>query len=165
LPGDSLLFAAGTLAAIGQINIHYLVLILTIAAVLGDIVNYSAGKYFGRRLFSKPNAKFFNLAHLKQTEAFFEKHGKKAIIIARFLPILRTFAPFTAGIAHMHYRIFIIYNVVGAIVWVSSFCYGAFLFGNLTFVKNHFSAIMMTIIVLSSIPAVVAFLRHRRLRN
>lgn len=165
LPGDSLLFAAGTLAAVGQINIYILMSMLIIAAVLGDTVNYAIGHHLGPKVFRNPKAKFFNPEYLKRTEAFYEKYGGKTIIIARFIPIIRTFAPFVAGIGNMRYPIFFFYNVIGAIIWVGLICYAAYLFGNIDFVKHNFSLIIVAIIGVSLIPAVVEVLRHRLRRT
>ena len=123
LPGDSLLFAAGGIAAVGGMNIHIMVLILLIAAILGDAVNFMIGKYFGAKLFSNPDSKIFRRAYLEKTHAFYEKHGGKTIIIARFVPIVRTFAPFVAGMGDMHYGRFIRYNIIGALAWVLLFSY------------------------------------------
>ncbi len=135
LPGDSLLFAAGTFAALGSLNPFYLFLLLTVAAILGDTVNYSIGKYIGPRAFSG-DIKFLKQEHLDKTQEFYKKHGGKAIILARFIPIIRTFAPFVAGIGTMKYRKFIAYNVIGGIAWVAIFTFLGYFFGNIEFVKN-----------------------------
>ncbi|HNW79506.1 MAG TPA: DedA family protein [Candidatus Competibacteraceae bacterium] len=168
LPGDSLLFAAGALAAtVGSLsidvslNIHVLFLLLTFAAILGDTVNYAAGHYFGEKVFS-PDARVLKQEYLDRTHAFFERHGGKTIVIARFVPIIRTFAPFVAGAGSMSYRHFLLYNVVGGIAWTSSFLYGGYFFGNLPFVKNNFTLVILMIIILSIMPGVVEYWRQRR---
>ncbi len=163
LPGDSLLFAAGSLAALAgsALNIHTLFLLLTAAAILGDTVNYAAGHYFGETAFS-PNARVLKQEYLNRTHAFFERHGGKTIVIARFVPIIRTFAPFVAGAGNMTYRHFLFYNVTGAMAWTASFLYGGYFFGNLPFVKQNFTLVILAIIVLSILPGVVEYWRHRR---
>ena len=161
LPGDSLLFAAGTLAAIGQMNVHALFLLLTAAAIIGDTVNYAAGHYFGEKVFS-PDARVLKQAYLDRTHQFFERHGGKTIVIARFVPIVRTFAPFVAGAGSMNYSRFLFYNVTGAIAWTASFLYGGYFFGNLPFVKQNFTLVILAIIILSIMPGVVEYWRHRR---
>jgi len=158
LPGDSLLFVAGTFAAIGDFNVVYLFLILSLAAVAGDTVNYWIGKYFGEKLF----AKLINKKHLESTKQFYEKHGKKAIVLARFVPIVRTFAPFVAGIGKMHYTSFLIYNVIGGISWVLIFMFAGYAFGNISFVKENLSIFILGIIVVSVIPIVIEYLKSRR---
>lgn len=161
LPGDSLLFAAGALAALGSMNIHALFLLLTFAAILGDTVNYAAGHYFGEKVFSA-DARVLKQEYLDRTHAFFERHGGKTIVIARFVPIVRTFAPFVAGAGSMTYSHFLFYNVTGAIAWTASFLYGGYFFGNLPFVKQNFSLVILAIIILSLMPGVVEYWRHRR---
>lgn len=161
LPGDSLLFAAGSIAAIGGMNIHLMVLLLIIAAILGDAVNFTIGKYFGEKLFSNPHSKIFKQSHLHKTQNFYEKHGGKTIILARFMPIVRTFAPFVAGMGRMHYGQFFLYNVIGAVIWVTSFSYLGYFFGNMQIVKDNLSLVLMAIIVLSILPAVIEISRHK----
>ncbi|MCU0808957.1 MAG: DedA family protein [Candidatus Contendobacter sp.] len=161
LPGDSLLFAAGSLAAIGQMNVHALFLLLTAAAIIGDTVNYAAGHYFGEKVFS-PDARVLKQAYLDRTHQFFERHGGKTIVIARFVPIVRTFAPFVAGAGSMNYSHFLFYNVTGAIAWTASFLYGGYFFGNLPFVKQNFTLVILAIIILSIMPGVIEYWRHRR---
>lgn len=161
LPGDSLLFAAGAIAATGGLNPHLLVILLIIAAILGDTVNYWIGHYLGPKVFSQTNSRWLNPQHLQRTHQFYEKHGGKTIIIARFLPIIRTFAPFVAGIGAMQYTQFLAYNIIGGIVWVASFVYMGYLFGNLPVVKENFTLLILGIIVVSLIPPVVEFLKHR----
>lgn len=136
LPGDSLLFAAGGIAAIGGMNIHVMVLLLLAAAILGDAANFMIGKYFGQKLFANPDSKIFRRSYLEKTHAFYEKHGGKTIIIARFVPIVRTFAPFVAGMGDMHYGTFIRYNIIGAVLWVLSFSYAGYFFANIPVVKK-----------------------------
>lgn len=163
LPGDSLLFAAGSLAALADsaMNIHVLFLLLAAAAIIGDTVNYAAGHYFGEKVFS-PDARVLKQVYLDRTHRFFERHGGKTIVIARFVPIIRTFAPFVAGAGSMTYRHFLFYNVTGAIAWTASFLYGGYFFGNLPVVKQNFTLVILAIIVLSILPGVVEYWRHRR---
>lgn len=161
LPGDSLLFAAGGIAAVGGMNIHIMVLILLIAAILGDAVNFMIGKYFGAKLFSNPDSKIFRRAYLEKTHAFYEKHGGKTIIIARFVPIVRTFAPFVAGMGDMHYGRFIRYNIIGALAWVLLFSYLGYFFANIPLVKNNLGLVLGTIIVISILPAVIEIVRAK----
>lgn len=161
LPGDSLLFAAGALAAIGEINIHWLFLLLTFAAILGNTVNYAVGRYLGEKAFT-PNARILKTAYLERTHQFFERHGGKTIIMTRFVPIVRTFAPFVAGAGGMSYGRFQWYNVAGGVLWTSSFLYGGYFFGNLPFVKQNFSLVILAIIILSLMPGIIEYWRHRR---
>ena len=165
LPGDSLLFAAGTFAALGSLNIWVVVTLLCVAAVLGDTVNYAIGHYLGPKVFHYPKSRFFNPEHLKKTHAFYEKYGGKTIIIARFVPIVRTFAPFVAGIGAMTYPKFLAYNVIGGIAWVFICVFAGYFFGNLPFVRNNFSLVIIAIVIISVLPAVVEYLRHRRERG
>ncbi len=160
LPGDSLLFAAGTFAAIGSLNVHLLFLLLTIAAILGDTVNYWIGNYFGPRVFEK-KIRFLKKEHLEKTHQFYEKHGGKTIIIARFIPIIRTFAPFVAGVGAMTYSKFILFNIVGGVLWCALFVYGGYFFGNLPVVKNNFSIVIVVIIFISILPGIIEFARHK----
>ena len=162
LPGDSLLFAAGSLAAVGGMNIHLMVVLLLLAAILGDAVNFAIGKYFGARLFANPDSKIFRRAYLDKTHAFYEKHGGKTIIIARFVPIVRTFAPFVAGMGNMHYGRFIRYNIIGAILWVVLFSYAGYFFANIPLVKNNLALVLAAIIVISVLPGVIEVVRARR---
>ena len=161
LPGDSLLFAAGGIAAIGGMNIHIMVLLLLTAAILGDAANFMIGKYFGQKLFANPDSKIFRRSYLEKTHAFYEKHGGKTIIIARFVPIVRTFAPFVAGMGDMHYGTFIRYNIIGAVLWVLSFSYAGYFFANIPVVKNNLGLVMAAIIVISILPAVVEIIRAK----
>lgn len=160
LPGDSLLFAAGTFAANGAFNPHLLFILLTSAAIIGDTVNYWIGHYIGMRVFNW-KIPFLKKEHLDRTHQFYEKYGGKTIIIARFVPIVRTFAPFVAGIGSMTYSKFIAFNVVGGILWVAIFIYGGYFFGNLPFVKNNFSWVIIVIIFLSILPGIIEFVRHK----
>lgn len=160
LPGDSLLFVAGTLAAQGALQVHGLAVMLMIAAILGDSLNYTIGKRFGH-LIAGPDSRWVKQAHIQRTHAFFEKHGGKTIIVARFVPIVRTFAPFVAGIGEMSYYKFITFNVVGAVLWVACFVYAGFWFGNLEVVRNNLKLIMLGIIVLSVLPIVFEAFKHR----
>ena len=161
LPGDSLLFAIGTLAGGGFLNIWTAYAVLTIAAILGDTVNYWIGHHMGPRVFSKENSRIFNKAYLEKTREFYEKHGGKTIILARFLPIIRTFAPFVAGIGKMHYNTFLLYNVIGAFVWVTFLTFAGYFFGALPFVKENFEYVVIGIIVLSLLPMGIEYLRYR----
>ncbi|MEJ2707516.1 MAG: DedA family protein [Anaerolineales bacterium] len=166
LPGDSLLFAAGTFAspALGSpLNIVVLYLLLCTAAVLGDTVNYWIGHFIGPRAFSMNN-RFLKKEYLERTEAFYEKHGGKTIVLARFIPIIRTFAPFVAGVGKMSYWRFISYNVIGGIAWVSLFCLGGYFFGNLPVVKDNFSIVVVTIILISVLPMVFEVVKGRMKR-
>jgi membrane-associated protein len=161
LPGDSLLFAAGTFAAMGSLNPFLLFGLLTTAAILGDTVNYHIGQYIGERAFSG-EIKFLKQEYLEKTQVFYEKHGGKAIILARFVPIIRTFAPFVAGVGTMKYRRFIAFNVVGGIVWVAIFISLGYFFGNIPFVKKNFELVIFAIIFISFIPPVLEVIKARR---
>jgi len=161
LPGDSLLFAAGTFAALGHLRLWPLFFLLCVAAILGDTVNYAIGARIGPKVFSYSKSRFFNPEHLKKTHAFYEKYGGKTIIIARFVPIVRTFAPFVAGVGQMSYRQFIGYNVVGGILWVTICVFAGYFFGNLPFVKKNFSVVVIVIVLISLLPAVIEYLKHR----
>ncbi|MDR2836364.1 MAG: DedA family protein [Bacteroidales bacterium] len=162
LPGDSLLFAAGAITVEStDINVHILVLLLISAAILGDSCNYFIGKFFGERLFKNPNSKIFKQAYLIKTHDFYEKHGGKTIILARFVPIIRTFAPFVAGMGKMTYKKFISYCIGAAILWVCLFVYCGYLFGNMEFVKNHFSLLIIAVIIISLVPAIVETLKQK----
>ena len=164
LPGDSLLFAAGALAAsTGQLNVLILWLLLCVAAILGDTVNYAIGKKLGISIFSD-NARVLKTQYLRKTEAFYEKHGNKTIILARFVPIVRTFAPFVAGVGSMQYRRFITYNVIGGVVWVTLFLTVGYLIGNIPIIKNNFSLVTILIIIVSVVPMVLEVLKERRER-
>ena len=161
LPGDSLLFAAGTFAALGALNPIYLFLLLVVAAILGDTINYSIGAYIGPRAFSG-DIKFLKKEHLDKTQAFYEKHGGKMIILARFIPIIRTFAPFVAGIGTMRYRNFILFNIVGGITWVAIFISLGYFFGNIPFVQKNFELVILAIIFISFLPPIWEVIKARR---
>ena len=162
LPGDSLLFAVGTFAAVGALELEWVLLLLSIAAVAGDTVNYWVGAYVGPKVFHKEHVRFLNKEYLRRTHEFYERHGGKTIIIARFMPIIRTFAPFVAGIGRMTYGKFLSYNVIGGIVWICSFVLGGYYFGNIPVVKKNFTLVIFAIIVISIMPGIIEFLRQRR---
>lgn len=162
LPGDSLLFAAGGIAAVGGMDIHLMLLLLFAAAVLGDAVNFAVGKYFGAKLFANPDSKIFRQSHLAKTHAFYEKYGGKTIIIARFVPIVRTFAPFVAGMADMHYGRFLRYNIIGAALWVVLFSYAGYFFANTEIVRKNMSLVLAGIIAVSLLPMAVEIIRAKR---
>jgi len=163
LPGDSLLFAIGALCARPDgLNFVLAFTLLCVAAILGDTVNYWIGAYVGPKVFHKKESRWLNPKHLEHTHAFYEKYGAKTIILARFLPIIRTFAPFVAGVGRMTYPRFFAYNVVGGLIWVSLFMVAGYFFGNREFVRKNFSVVIVAIIVISAIPVLTEFLRHRR---
>ncbi len=166
LPGDSLLFAVGALAATegSPIGVHSIVILLIIAAITGDAVNYSIGKYLGPKVFRWERSRLFNPEHLVKTQAFYEKYGCKTIILARYVPIVRTFAPFVAGIGTMSYPRFAMFNVIGGIVWVAGFVYLGHAFGNMPVVKKNFQYVILGIIIVSVLPIVIEFWRARRNR-
>jgi membrane-associated protein len=164
LPGDSLLFAAGTFAAIGSLNVFILFFILSIAAILGDTVNYSIGKFLGSKAFEK-YPRIFKKEYLDKTHKFYEKYGSKTIVLARFVPIVRTFAPFIAGIGKMSYLKFLTYNVTGGIAWVGLFVFSGYYFGNIPLVKNNFSFVIILIIIISFTPMLIDFYRYYRNKN
>jgi len=159
LPGDSLLFAAGTFAALGSLNVWFIIGLLIVAAVLGDAVNYTIGHYLGERAY---NIKWVKREYLEKTHAFFEKHGGKAIFLARFVPIVRTFAPFVAGIGKMSYGYFATYNIVGGISWVMIFTFLGYFFGNIPFVQKNFELVIIAIILVSVVPMFVEWWKARR---
>lgn len=154
LPGDSLLFAVGAFTAIGSFNLYLILGLLFVAAVVGDTVNYWIGHYFGQKIIDNPKIPFINQKHIDETQEFYKKHGGKTIFLARFVPIIRTFAPFVAGVAKMHYRDFIKYNLTGGFVWVFGFILLGFFFGNIPVVKENFSIVVLAIIALSVAPMV-----------
>jgi membrane-associated protein len=162
LPGDSLLFVVGALAGTGLLDFWMVYITLLIAAILGDTVNYWVGSLIGPRVFAKENSRIFKKAYLVKTQEFYEKHGGKTIIIARFVPIVRTFAPFVAGVGKMHYKTFLIYNVSGAFVWVTSLTVAGYFFGSLPWIKNNFELAIFGIIFISLIPMIIEFLRHKK---
>lgn len=160
LPGDSLIFAAGTFAGMGDLNVWVLWILLSVAAVIGDTVNYWIGHYIGPRAFSG-QVRFLKKEYMERTHAFYERHGGKTIILARFIPIIRTFAPFVAGIGAMSYGHFIVYNVVGGIAWVTLFLFGGYFFGGLKFVQDNFSFVVIAIILISVMPAFIEVFKER----
>lgn len=164
LPGDSLLFVAGALAALptNDLNIHLMVVLMSVAAIVGDAVNYTIGRLFGDKLFSNPNSKIFRRSHLDKTHQFYERHGGKTIILARFVPIVRTFAPFVAGMGKMSYRHFALYNISGGLLWVLLFSYAGYLFGDLPVVQENLKLLIVAIILLSILPGIIEVWRHRR---
>jgi len=161
LPGDSLLFVAGTFAAVGSLDVMYLFLLLSAAAIIGDTVNYWVGSYFGEKVF----AKFIKKEHMDAAKSFYEKHGKKAIVFARFVPIMRTLAPFVAGIGKMNYRTFLMYNVMGGVTWVLIFVFAGYSFGTMPFVKENLTAITLGIIIVFMIPAFVEYIKFKRKKS
>jgi membrane-associated protein len=162
LPGDSLLFVAGAVAAITGVNVHLFVALLIVAAVLGDSVNYTIGRRLGLKLFDKKDSKIFRQEYLEKTQVFYEKYGAFSIVMGRFVPIVRTFVPFLAGVARMPYRTFLMYNVIGAIFWITSLTYAGYLFGNLPWVKANLSLIVVGIVIVSVLPMVFKYLQERR---
>lgn len=164
LPGDSLLFAAGTFAAVGALNVFWVFIAVAIAAILGDTINYSIGKYLGAKAFGK-YPKIFKKEYLEKTENFYKKYGNKTIILGRFVPIVRTFAPFVAGVGKMKYRNFLTYNVVGGILWTGLFVFSGYYFGNIQLVKNNFSIVIIVIIILSFMPILWEYWKHKKNKN
>jgi membrane-associated protein len=165
LPGDSLLFAVGSMAAIGALDVTLVILLLMAAAILGDSVNYSAGRYVGPKVFHEEHGRFLNKEYLLRTHAFYEKHGGKTIIIARFLPIIRTFAPFVAGIGSMTYPRFLFFNVFGGVLWVLLFVLAGYWFGNISFIQKNFSLVIVALVLIPAIPAAVEFVRMQAARR
>ncbi len=162
LPGDSLLFAAGAVAATGALNVSWVFIIFLGAAIIGNTVNYAVGRIIGERVFHNTNSRIFKKEYMDRTHRFYEKYGGKTLIITRFVPIVRTFAPFVAGVGKMSFLRFSVYNIAGALLWVSSFVFGGFYFGNVPVIKKNFSLTVIAIIVLSILPAVIEFWKHRR---
>jgi membrane-associated protein len=162
LPGDSLLFAAGALAAGSSLNIVWLAILLSVAAVLGDAVNYAVGNFMGPKVFSRPDSRFLKREYLDRTHQFYEKYGGKTIIIARFVPIVRTFAPFVAGVGSMTYWRFASYNIIGGVAWVTICLFAGYAFGNLPIVKENFTLVLLAIIFVSLLPGLFEFLRQRQ---
>jgi membrane-associated protein len=162
LPGDSLLFTAGAIAAVGSLNVFGIALLLVIAAVLGDTVNYWIGHFLGRKIVDNPKITFINQEHIDKTEQFFKKYGAKTIILARFVPIVRTFAPFVAGVGSMHYSTFILYNMIGGAAWVSLFTFLGYFFGNMPFIRANFHYTVFMIIALSLVPVVYEYIQAKR---
>jgi membrane-associated protein len=161
LPGDSLLFVAGTLAGAGAMNAHLLVVVLTLAAVIGDSLNYAVGRWLGTRVFRYEDSPLFKKAYLERTHRYFERFGGRTIIIARFVPIVRTYAPFVAGIGAMDYRRFLFFNVSGAVLWVALITYCGYLFGNVPLVQNNLTLVVFAIILVSISPGIIEVVRHR----
>lgn len=162
LPGDSLLFALGTFAGMGQLDLTTLLVLLIAAAILGDSVNYWLGSLLGPKIFRGEKVRFLNRKHLDKTHEFFERYGGKAIILARFMPIFRTFVPFVAGMGRMTYRRFMAYNVIGGVVWVTLFLLAGYFFGSRPLVQQNFTLVILGIVVVSVLPAVIEFVRERR---
>jgi len=164
LPGDSLVFALGALAAVqdSPLNIALVYVILSAAAILGDSANYAIGKYFGSMILKKQGAWFLKKEHIDRTHRFYEKYGSKTIVLARFVPIVRTFAPFVAGVGRMNYTHFLTYNVVGGLLWITLFAFGGYFFGNIPVVKNNFGIVIIAIIIISILPAVIEVWKERR---
>lgn len=162
LPGDSLLFTAGAFAGVGALNVYLLFFILSLASIAGDFVNYQVGYWLGRRLLARDKIRLIKKEHLYKTHDFYEKYGAKTIIIARFVPVIRTIAPFVAGVARMSYRQFLFYNIIGGVLWAAIFIFGGYFFGNLPVVQKNFSAFILGIIVLSFVPAIIGYWRHRK---
>jgi len=161
LPGDSLLFAAGALSAGGVLSPWWLCVILVAAAILGDSTNYAIGNYLGPRAFQKPNSRVFKKQYLDQTHQFYDRYGGRTIIVARFVPIVRTFAPFVAGVGTMSYARFMNFNVVGAVAWVAIFVWGGYWFGNIPIVQRNFGLVVIVVILLSVVPIIVEWIKHR----
>ncbi|MCG6533377.1 MAG: DedA family protein [Syntrophales bacterium LBB04] len=161
LPGDSLLFALGSVAAMGILEVKLLIAVLIIAAVAGDTVNYAVGKFFGPRIFQQKSNRFFKREYLDKTHKFYEKHGGKTIFLARFIPIIRTFAPFVAGIGSMTYSRFIFYNISGGVSWIFLFIAAGYYFGTIPLVKHNFTLVILAIVVISMLPGIIEFFRQR----
>jgi membrane-associated protein len=164
-PGDSLIFVSGTFAATGSLDIVWLFATLSLAAILGDTVNYWIGNFVGPKVFRKEKSRFFKKEYLERAHDFYERHGGKAIVLARFIPVIRTFAPFVAGIGKMRYGRFLAYNVVGGIAWVAIFLFAGYFFGTLQAVRDNLSAVIIAIIIISFIPILVEFVRSRRKKS
>jgi membrane-associated protein len=162
LPGDSILFIAGTVVASGELNVHLLCALLIGAAIIGDSINYAIGHYIGPKIFDKPDSRWFRQEHLRRTQRFYDRYGGVTIIIGRFIPIIRTFAPFLAGVAGMEYRKFLTFNVIGAVLWITSLVYAGYLFGNIPWVKQNLTLIVVGIVIVSLIPAVITFFQERK---
>ncbi len=162
LPGDSLLFAVGTFAALGYLDVHKLWPLLVLAAILGDNVNYAVGNYIGPKVFHYENSRIFRKEYLLKTHNFYEKYGGKAIILCKYVPIVRTFAPFVAGVGAMTYPRFLMFNVIGGFTWVTLIMFSGYFFGNIPVIRRNFSFVVLTIIIVSVMPAVIEYLRHRR---
>jgi membrane-associated protein len=162
LPGDSLLFAVGSFCALGALDLGWILVLLTVAAILGDALNYAIGYRVGPRVFRSEGNRFFNRRYLERTHEFYERYGPMTIVLARFVPIVRTFAPFVAGVGRMRYGRFAVYNVVGGMAWIAIFVLGGYAFGNIPLVKRNFTLVILAIIVLSVLPGVIEYVRSRR---
>lgn len=162
LPGDSLVFAAAAFAAMGSLNIWILIISLAVAAILGDTINYNIGKHLGKKLLNRGDSRFIKKEYIDKTNAYYDKYGGKTIVIARFIPIVRTFAPFVAGIGSMHYKQFITFNAIGGLLWVLVASLLGFFFGNIPFVANNFSLVVIAIILISILPAVIEVIKGRK---
>lgn len=165
LPGDSILFVAGTVVAVAGLDVHLLALVLVVAAVLGDSVNYTVGHTLGPRIFRGPDSRWIRREHLLRTQRFYARHGGLTIVIGRFVPVIRTFAPFLAGVAGMRYRTFLAYNVIGAVAWIGTLVYAGYLFGNIPWVRHNLAWIVLVFVLVSLLPATATFLRDRRSRR
>jgi len=165
LPGDSLLFALGTFAAIGSLEVGWLFVVISAAAILGDSANYAVGKYFGAMILNRQGAWFLKKEHIDRTHRFYEKYGAKTIVLARFVPIVRTFAPFIAGVGKMTYSRFFSYNVIGGLLWVLLFIFGGFFFGNIRIIKENFTLTIFAIIIISILPAVIEVIKEKRQKS
>jgi membrane-associated protein len=162
LPGDSLLFVTGAVCATGAMDVHVAAALLVVSAFLGNLVNFKIGEYFGARLVNRPDSWFFRREYLDRTHAFYERHGGKTVVISRFMPIIRTYAPFVAGLGTMPTRRFAAFNLLGAVLWVGSFLYAGYFFGNIPGVKQNLTLLVLAIVAISLLPAVIGFLRARR---
>lgn len=162
LPGDSLLFAVGALSALGSIHLTGILILLYAAAILGDSVNYWIGNVFGQKIVDSKKIKFINQEHIDKTQEFYKKHGGKTIILARFVPIVRTFAPFVAGVGKMHYDTFVLYNIIGGIIWVTAFTLAGYFFGNIPAVQHNFTLVVFGIIGISVLPMIFEFIKSKR---
>jgi membrane-associated protein len=160
LPGDSLLFAIGSMAAIGAMHVEFAIPLLMTAALAGDNTNYWIGRKAGPKVFSQEKSRLFDKEYLDRTHRFYDKHGKITVILARFLPIIRTFAPFVAGIGRMTYRTFLLFSIIGALLWVNLFVLLGYFFGNIPFIKEHFSLVILALVLIPGMPAVIEFVRH-----
>lgn len=160
LPGDSLLFAIGSLAAIGAMRVDYAIPLLLMAAFCGDNTNYWIGRKVGPKVFSQEKSRLFNKEYLERTRLFYERHGRKTVVIARFLPIIRTFAPFVAGIGRMKYQTFLLFSILGSILWVNLFVLVGYFFGNIPFIRQNFSLVIIALVLIPGMPALIEFIRH-----
>jgi membrane-associated protein len=165
LPGDSLLFVAGAIAATGEMNVHLLFVVLAAAAVLGNSVNYAIGRWLGKHFFSDRGSRWLNPKHLEKAHEFYDRHGGKAVVLSRFLPIVRTYVPFVAGMALMTPRQYTIYNLAGGVAWVGTLCYAGYFFGNIPWIRGNLTAIILGIVIVSLLPLAYAFLKSRMQRR